>query len=139
MKLVAIISFVFGDFGSFEPFWTFIFDFFFHQIQSWTKIVGTLVHNWAVVKCSIPNPPPPFNVVLVWTQQANHITCDGWQHWFRGAGSVKCPSFNGQDCLRRVKKLPINLTKMLITFKQHMQMLWFFRANKRATLGVGNI
>ena len=44
-------------------------------------------------------PSPPFNVVLLWTRRANFIAHHVWlQHWFRGVGSVKCPSINGQDC-----------------------------------------
>ena len=98
------------------------------ELQSWTKIVGTLVHNSDFFRYSISIlNSPPFNVVLLWTRRANCIAYHVWlQHWFRGVGSVKCPSIIGQDCLRRVKKLPINLTKMLITLKRHKQMLWFF-------------
>ena len=73
------------------------------NLQSWTKRVGTLVHNsffFFFFRYSISIlPSPPFNVVLLWTRRANFIAYHVWlQHWFRGVGSVKCPSINGQDC-----------------------------------------
>ena len=127
LKILAVVS----------RFWNSYINFIFYLIQSRTKIVGTLVHNSVVFEIFNFHPPlpsPPFNVVLLWTRRANFIAYHVWlQHWFRGVGSVKCPSINGQDCLRRVKKLPINLTKMLITLKRHKQMLWFFGDNKRVT------
>ena len=42
-----------------------------HYVQSWTKIVGTRVHNYALFRYSIPLPHPPLNVALLWTQWAN--------------------------------------------------------------------
>ena len=70
------------------------------NLQSWTKIVGTLVQNSPFFRYSISILPfPPFNVVLLWTRRVNCIAYHVWlQHWFRGVGCVKCPSFNGQDC-----------------------------------------
>ena len=116
-----------------EPFWNSYINFILYLIQSWTKIVGTLVHNsvfWRYSSSILPSPP--FNVVLLWTRRANFIAYHVWlQHWFRGVGSVKCPS--SKIVWEGSKKLPINLTKMLITLKRHKQMLWFFCDNKRVT------
>ena len=75
-----------------------------YNLQSWTKIFGTLVHNLVFFFFSFRYsisilPYSPFNVVLLWTCQANCIAYHvKLQHWFRGVGSVRCPSFNGQDC-----------------------------------------
>ena len=90
LKILAVVS----------RFWNSYINFIFYLIQSWTKIVGTLVHNSVVFRYSISIlPSPPFNVVLLWTRRANFIAHHVWlQHWFRGVGSVKCPSINGQDC-----------------------------------------
>ena len=90
LKILAVVS----------RFWNSYINFIFYLIQSWTKIVGTLVHNSVVFRYSISIlPSPPFNVVLLWTRRANFIAYHVWlQHWFRGVGSVKCPSINGQDC-----------------------------------------
>ena len=89
-------------------FWNSYINFILYLIQSWTKIVGTLEHNsgffFFFFRYSIfILPSPPFNVVLLWTRRANCIAYHVWsQHWFRGVGSVKCPSINGQDCRLKV-------------------------------------
>ena len=92
LKILAVVS----------RFWNSYINFIFYLIQSRTKIVGTLVHNSVVFEIFNFHPPlpsPPFNVVLLWTRRANFIAYHVWlQHWFRGVGSVKCPSINGQDC-----------------------------------------
>ena len=91
--MLAIISFVFEDFGSCEPFLSIHYiNFIFYLIQSWTKIVGTLVHNSVVfLDSQFPSsPPPPFNLCCCDATSKLHrvITL---QHWFRGVGSVNCP------------------------------------------------
>ena len=90
LKILAVVSL----------FWNSYINFILYLIQSWTKIVGTLVHNSVFFRYSSSIlPSPPFNVVLLWTRRANFIAYHVWlQHWFRGVGSVKCPSINGQDC-----------------------------------------
>ena len=90
LKILAVVSL----------FWNSYINFILYLIQSWTKIVGTLVHNSVFFRYSISIlPSPPFNVALLWTRRANFIAYHVWlQHWFRGVGSVKCPSINGQDC-----------------------------------------
>ena len=111
LKILAVVSL----------FWNSYINFILYLIQSWTKIVGTLVHNSVFFRYSISIlPSPPFNVALLWTRRANFIAYHVWlQHWFRGVGSVKCPSINGQkkDVEAHIHPSPSNHLKIIEGFR----------------------
>ena len=97
LKILAVVSL----------FWNSYINFILYLIQSWTKIVGTLVHNSVFFfrYSSSILPSPPFNVVLLWTRRANFIAYHVWlQHWFRGVGSVKINMTSGAPCSFKCKQ-----------------------------------
>ena len=70
------------------------------QLQSWTKIVGTLAHNCTLLSHPSPFPPTPnfqWCISVNATSKPRHI-CWLIPTLIRGVGSAKCPRTFGQDC-----------------------------------------